>query len=178
MTALSIDSVAIDTNVFLHLLDRDINCDKHVNELLGHLYISKTALIVDNGDRIAGEYGNFIDPILRNKNVELDELYSLRYWSRVAPRKKVIVKMGDELMRSIKRVVREPSESLDRILVYVALRSGKSLITNDRFHILCGPQHENGRSRRDRLLRQTKRTRSSGSCILSSREAHATIGQP
>ena len=57
-------SVAIDTNVFLHLLNPQKNTCSHINGLLEALQARDTVLLVDDRQRIQGEYSNQISPTI------------------------------------------------------------------------------------------------------------------
>ena len=45
------DSVAIDTNVFMHLLNPEQNPDGHIHRLLGFLIEQQTGLLTDEQGR-------------------------------------------------------------------------------------------------------------------------------
>ena len=170
------DSVAIDTNVFQHLLNPKNNCDLHIHRLLVHLQHFGVCLILDNKGRIFGEYSSQIAPILLRTDDTRNEIYMLRYWIHHAPRHTVEIDLRDRLMTLIERVIIERREIVDKSFVYVALRSGKILITNDGEHILYGPRHiRKPASRRDALLRSTRKARPAGAEILTSEEAHGRI---
>ena len=168
------DAVAIDSNVFIHLLNPQENAKSHINELLKDLQMAQVSLIVDESGRIGGEYRNRIEPIIRKSDDIRDEIYILRYWLLQCPRLITEVVLGDALMTAIRRVIVELDQAVDRILVYVALRQGKSLISNDRMNIVVGPSSESTERRR-RLLRNTRRFRSGDADILTSLEAYARI---
>ncbi len=172
------DAVAIDTNVFLHLLNSQENTGLHINGLLKHLKNLDIRLVVDDKDRIFGEYLAQVGPVIARVDDQRDEIHIMRYWVLYANRCTVIVNQQDRLMSAIKRVITERNESVDRSFVYVALRSGRILLTNDKLHILYGPPHSKARPRRDRLLGTTRKIRPSGSDILSSVEAYSAVGQP
>ena len=167
------DCVAIDTNVFEHLLNPQENSGSHINELLAHLQELEVALIVDSGRRILNEYDNRLEPILKNIDNSRSEMYILRYWTRYAARREVTVNLSDALMGAIREVIPGNSEGVDRIFVYVSFRLGKVLISNDETHIVIGPPRELGqRTRRDRLRRTTRGLRHNGAEILTSIEAY------
>lgn len=170
------DAVVIDTNVFEHLLNPQSNCGEHINSLLTQLKEEGVALLLDKNSRIWGEYNNRISAIIKRTDDIGPEIYILRYWMRDAPRVHAAVDGSDRLMTIIKSVIIEHSETVDRILIYVALCKGKALITNDHTHIVSGPVKELGHTpRRDRLLRDSKKIRPKGGAILTSQEAHAKI---
>lgn len=174
-TSLFCDAVSIDTNIFEHLLNPQINVNGHINTLLVHLQEQGVALLVDDRNRISGEYNDRIGPIIRNSD-EGNEIYILRYWILNALRVSLAIDRSDRLMSAIRRVIVEQSGEVDRVFVYVALSCGKVLISNDKAHIVIGPRREHGQPpRRRRLLRNSRRFRPEGGEILTSREAHERI---
>ena len=168
------DAVAIDTNVFIHLLNPQENIESHINELLKDLQTAQVSLIVDESGRILGEYNNRIGPMIRQSDDMRDEILILRYWTLNCPRLTTKLVHNDALMTAIRGVIVELDQTVDRILVYVALLRGKALISNDRMNIVLGPPSEST-ERRQRLLRNTRRFRSGDAEILTSLEAHARI---
>ena len=170
------DAVAIDTNVFEHILNPQENVDSHITELLSHLQERNVSLIVDQSGRVAGEYLNQLSALIGRSDDIGIEISILRYWIRRACRIPITVTLNDNMMTAIRRVIIEPSENVDRIFVYIAFKRGNLLISNDRTHIVVGPVREAGQSeRRSRLKRETRRTRQPGADILTSEEAHAEI---
>ena len=170
------DAVAIDTNVFEHIMNPQQNVASHISELLSYLQERKIGLIVDQSGRVAGEYLNQLAALIGRSDDIGIEISILRYWIRRACRIPVTVTLNDDMMTAIKRVIIEPSENVDRIFVYIAFKRGNLLISNDRTHVVIGPGREAGQSeRRSRLKQETRRTRQSGADILTSEEAHAKI---
>ena len=168
--------VAIDTNVFLHLLNCQNNPDSHIDALLKSLSTQGTILLVDDGDRIAGEYDNQLAQMMKSADDTRNDLNILRYWMNPDRRQKVAFSGNDRLFNAIKQVIHEQAETVDRILVYVAFKAGTTLISNDEIHIVVGPPRERRQGqRRTRLLNSTRRLRPDGADILTSREAHAGI---
>ena len=167
------DCVAIDTNVFLHLLYCDRNPDQHINRLLAYLQLQDIRLISDNKGRIAGEYLHQIGPRISQSDDMRNEIQLLRYWILYAKRLETPLDLSDQLMITIRQTIVEPTEHVDRIFVYVAFKKGKILISNDKMNIVVGPPKEQGRfARRHRLLRDTKKLCPNGADILTSQEAH------
>lgn len=160
-------SVAIDTNVFIDLLNPQKNTDRHIDQVLTYLYAQEIALIVDDKGRILGEYENQIRPRIENADEMSFEILILRAWIS-APRCVVSLDMKESLMQAISNIM--PTDSTDRIFVYVAFKEGKILISNDEADIV---------DRRQRLLNDTRRIRrrigSNEADILTSQEAHDRI---
>ena len=170
------DSVAIDTNVFQHLLNPQNNVGSHINKLLDHLIREKATLVVDDQGLIAGEYKQQLKRRLGESNDTRNEIQILRYWILYALRHQISFDDNDELMAAIREVIIEVSENVDRGFVYVAFRWGTTLISNDLRHIVTGPADES-QPRRIRLLSSTTVLRPSGAGILTSQEASDKIHQ-
>ena len=166
--------VAIDTNVFQHLLNPQNNPDFHINQLLERLTILGTSLLVDAQGMIASEYNQQLARRIRNADDVRNEIQLLRYWVLEAPRLRVSVTEFDQLMRVIRSVIVEDDEDTDRTFVYVAFRQGTVLVTNDRRHIVKG---SGGGStfRRDILLGKTVGLRPETARIMTSEEARAAL---
>ena len=176
MTTLFGDSVSIDTNVFLHILNPQQNVNSHIDELLAYLQEHGVALVVDDRNRIAEEYRHQIEQEVLRSNDVRNEIYILRYWILAASRIEIAVNLTDRLMHSIRGVIVERSERVDQIFVYVAFNNGSILISNDERHIVVGPIGESRLGeRRRRLLRVTRRLRAQGADILTSLEAYRSI---
>ena len=167
------DAVAIDTNVFVHIKNREQNPDRHIHHLLGELVEQEVELLVDDGGFINHEYGEVIRMVEGN-SVDAEETYLLQYFTDVNFQRKVAVDRQDRLMAAIRKVIFERDKNPDRAFVYVAFHEGKSLISNDRADIVCGPPSER-RPRRERLRRETRGLCPDGADILTSQEAHAAI---
>ena len=172
------DSVAIDTNVFAHLLNPNNNPDRHINKVLEHLQAHGISLIVDEQGRIEREYACHIIPMLTGRSVKGNELYILRHWMGPPLRLRVPVDRSDRLMTAIRQIIVEDSKNIDRTFVYVALKNGSILISNDETDIVFGPAREKRLRRAPRgrrLVDDTNKLRPPGANILTSREAFQNI---
>lgn len=158
--------VAIDTCVFMHLLNPQNNENKHINGLLSHFVHFNFFLLVDSTKKIPKEYESRIVPILRKSFDTGTEIYLLRYWMNSARHTVVQLDTRDTLMRRIETVICERGEHADRAFVYVACKRDSDLVTNDIQHIL---------RRRQSILRQTSRYRGNNTRILSSVDAFKGI---
>ena len=170
------DSVAIDTNVFRHLLNPQNNVDNHINALLVLLETRGIALLVDMQDYIPKEYERRIIPWIERADDTRIEKYILYYWMEISPRITVSLIQDDDLMAAIGKVIVEDSEFIDRVFVYVAFKQGKVLISNDLRDIVLGTTLERrGVHRRFQLLGDTTELRPPGADILTSEEAYDKI---
>ena len=109
MNNLTNDYMAIDTNVFEHLLNPEKNTNNHIQKLLTSLKERDICLIVDEGKRIEGEYENRIGPKLRNTSDTNHIRLLLEFWfvRKINHRKRVPVDAMDELMKGIKQIIIE-----------------------------------------------------------------------
>jgi len=166
MNNLTRNIIAIDVNVFEHLIDPRNNRDKHIHALFSQLMDDEIKLIVDDQGMISHEYDDRMTPRLDALDEESGEGILLRYWFDPENQKVVQVKLTDELMRAIKRIV-STRKKADRFYVYVAFKEGRVLVTNDKKDIL---------KKRNRLLKLKTRPRlPKGANILSSQEAHQEL---
>ncbi len=158
------DCVAIDTNVFEHLLNPQENTCGHITVLLTALAKCGSVLIVDEKQEIEKEYNHRLKKLIKaahNKDQRVGRL--LRFWIRAKPKSKtrIAVNYNDALMTGIKRII--PRNSIDRIFVYVALHKDRALISNDHWDII---------GEKKNLLRLRK---GANSAILTSGEAAACL---
>ncbi|MCZ0932105.1 MAG: hypothetical protein OXJ52_03015 [Oligoflexia bacterium] len=56
MNSLTYDSIAIDTNVFEHLMNKKYNKNEHISKLLKRFEKKNTSLLVDSKGEIRKEY--------------------------------------------------------------------------------------------------------------------------
>lgn len=136
MNNLTCDTIAIDTNVFVHLLNPEKNPGGHIDDLLGRLQQDGISLLVDEGGRIAGEYDDKLAPVIRNSSDEDSKTSLLRYWmvASLNDRTTVAVDGKSKLMVQIKK--RITRKTPDSIFVYVALKKQRVLVSNDQADII------------------------------------------
>lgn len=178
MSALCQDFIAIDTNVFLHLLNEQENQKQHIDKLLRQLFHDRIALLVDDKKVIGNEYRDEIMPVVEKASDTDKRTTLLRYWMVFAPRDAEAVDLESDLMRSIRSVIVERKEKVDRVFVCVAFSRGRILVTNDRRHILWGKNTERPTKKRNRLtllMKATKKYRSKGAAVLCSVDAFSSL---
>lgn len=158
--------IAVDTNIFEHLLNPGVNHDAHIDKLLGKLIQLQYLLLVDSTRKIGNEYQQLIVPIIKNMDETRPQLPLLRHWMLPEIREVVTLVSHDALMQHIKAVVHEPAEHADRAFIYVVCKQNSTLVTNDSIHIL---------GRRDQLLKKTRRERGKDTDIQCSVDAHTTF---
>lgn len=158
--------IAIDTCVFIHLLNPQNNEDAHIDKLLSHLINDNFMLLIDSTGKIAKDYQAQVIPMFKGVYEMGTQLYLLRQCMQTERRTTVGLDPTDRLMTAIKKVIHEVGEHADRAFVYVACRNDSSLITNDAVHIW---------NRRAAILKITRKYRGVSTTIVSSREAHDGI---
>jgi hypothetical protein len=159
--------IAIDTCIFEHYLNlsAEWNGDHHIDRLLSFLQRRGVTLCIDSNNRIAGEYGVKITPIIASRDETGIERYVLSYWMLHCPRETVPTDETDYRMGKIKREIHE-REPVDHAFVYVACAGNCKLVTNDMGHII---------SRRSALRKATKGYRGESTDFITSRQAANTI---
>lgn len=167
MNQLIWDYVAIDTNVFLHLLHRKSGSDskwKHIFILLKRLKEESSILLVDDDDKIRSQYHEKLLGFMENADERNPYRIILMHWLATENQKLVPMNHTDNLMIAIRKII-PPQNGKDRFFVYVAFKEDKHLITNDSGIY----------NKRTELKRKTKRFRPNSSgiaTILTSQEAH------
>lgn len=162
MNNLTTDSIAIDVNVFMHLIDTRIKGD-HIRVLLGQLTKDKILLLIDDMNKISNEYKKHILPLFQKMDEGYPNRILLARWFLPDNRRIVPVNMTGELMVAITNII--PSwKGADRFYAYVALHEGRVLVTDDTKDIL---------SERAKLLNIKVHPRiPRGAKILSPKQAH------
>jgi len=178
MNNLTKDYITIDTNVFVHLFSEQENEDNHIDKLLRKLIEfeqdEKIMLLVDCKGRITREYYSQLQKKLDNEDNTSGRATLLEHWIGSENHHLVAVDFNDGLMGKINKIVPTPPKgkrNTDRILVYVAFKKYRILITNDRKDIIdCGNLIDE-RRKKLRRIRGSK----SGADILTSKEAYAKL---
>ena len=128
--------IAIDVNVFGHLINKEKNVCKHIHEVLNVLQSKGVGLLVDGKGLIAGEYRRHLGNEHFMKNPEYaNEAYILTYWLLPDIRKEIDMDCSDDLAKDIKAVIGD-KERVDRAFIYVAAKEESFLISNDKKHII------------------------------------------
>ena len=173
MDNLTKDSIAIDTNIFEHLLNPRENTNRHIDQLLKQLCNDKIKLLVDDKRRITDEYHKRLTKRIQQINDDSKKRRLLRYWVKPENHKCITVYLNDKLMVGIKGIISEPQgkPGTDKFFVYVAFKQGRILITNDRRDMI-----DEGTQigvRRQKLLKiPTSSGRRKGADILTSQQAY------
>ena len=173
MNKLTRDFIAIDTNIFEHLLNPQNNTNDHVYKLLKQLLIiDKIKLLVDGKKKITDEYDKRLTPRVKQINDDSKKRRLLRYWIKSENRKYVKVS-EDELMGKIKIIIppKKGKPRTDRYFVYVAFKEDRVLITNDRKDMIDEGIKKG--ERRKKLLKISKKIEGSKNAnILTSQIAY------
>ena len=172
MNNLTSDWVAVDTNVFEHLMNPQNNTGNHIHQLLTQFIKDKILLLIDDKKKIIHEYLQNFQEYLKYESDRMGEGRLLFHFFKKENHKIVCVDPSDSLMSSIKQIIPR-QEVTDMFFVYVAFKKNRTLVTNDRKDIIDeGTKYG---ERRRKLIRKTKQYRPSGernkAKILTSQEA-------
>ena len=171
MNNLTSDWIAVDTNVFEHLMNPQKNICNHIHKLLTKFIEDKILLLIDDRRKIIKEYFQHLPEYLKDTNDRMGEGKLLFHFLKTENYKIIQVDLSDNLMSAIKKIVSKHKRA-DRFFVYVAFKKSRVLVTNDQKDIIdegtkCG-------ERRRKLLKNTKQYRPRGegkADILTSQEA-------
>lgn len=174
-TPLCTCAIAIDTNVFEHLFNCELNKCDHISTVLQNLIESDTKLLVDSKSRIPDEYHDRL-PRYLDLPERMNETSLLRYWLNKEVWKTVPAD-SPRLMLAIHNVMKGRERNKDKMFVYVAFHQGENLLSNDFQHVVDGHTRSKQPSIRNELRDKTKHVhpRSKSSQILSSFEAFEKI---
>ena len=172
MNSISEDYIAIDTNIFVHLLEHSRG--SNIEKILLMLQKKNVRLIRDSKDRIKGEYSH---KILHHFQMLDDTDYQdiIDYWlDRDANDLDLVVTVNqsDSLFKRIKKILKLEKKTIDRIFVYVALKTNRTLITNDRSGIIDENTKAKDGLRRSKLLRAAHKEKAKSANIYDSDEAY------
>lgn len=166
MNGLTRDWIAIDTNVFEHLLYPKENSYGDIWKLLSQLKSDEIRLLVDNKHRIAKEYNKRLGSRIQKEPVSEGkaERILLMHWFFPDNQEVVDIKQKDALMTAIGGIIptQRGKPVTDRFFVYVAFKKGRVLVTNDHADIV---------SRRANLLQKTRNIRPNGADIMTPKKA-------
>ena len=176
MNSISEDYIAIDTNIFVHLMES--SKASNIEKLLLMLQKKKIRLILDSKNRIKGEYAHKIHDHFQMA-VHRDYQDIIDYWLDQGTDDLVItVNQNDSLFKKIKEILKLEKKTIDRIFVYVALRTNRTLITNDRSGIIDENTKAKDGSRRSKLLRVAHKEKAKSTNIYDSDEAYEIMFKP
>ena len=171
MNNLTKDFVAIDTNIFAHILNPQKNINKHIDQLLNQLSDDDIKLLVDNEKKITKEYKRCLDEMIDRMEDDYRKLLLL-YWMDIQNQKPIKVSSKDALMRNIKKIIPLGEGPVtDCFFVYVAFKEGRILITNDKKDTV-NKGSKIGKRRKELLKLSKKIGRRKGSDILTSQQAY------
>lgn len=163
---------AIDTNIFVHLLNPQENVYGHIDILLQKMRDIGVILIIDTKGRILDEYANRTTQLVMNQPTDSSKRLLIQYWTQYRQTCQVPVEHSSELMQKIKNVLPQ-GEGTDAVFVFVVFRCGGTLLTNDRDDII--DEGNKPYARRKKLLRIKERDVNSE--ILTSKEAFDVLPQ-
>jgi len=135
MSNLTSDWIAIDTNVFEHLMNPQKNTCNHIYKLLTQFIKDKILLLTDNRRKIINEYLQNLPEYLKYKNDRMGEGTLLFHFLKIENHEVIHVDLSDNLMSAIKKIIPEHKKT-DRFFVYVAFKRNKIFVTNDRKDII------------------------------------------
>ncbi len=137
--------VVLDTNVLVNMLNKDSIQGDYITRMVSKIITDHRVLCLDSGKRIDKEYFKILGQAMLNKEREKEPTEStvrqiLGFFVNLngvpyehTERNKV--DKTDLLMKCIGKQI-PIEEDMDRVMVYVAAKSGATLVTDDYDHIL------------------------------------------
>ncbi len=165
---MTVDFIAVDTNVFGHIHNKNMNTENHIYKLLKSLVDLKVLLLIDDEGVIRHEYKHHIERKI--ERLTIDNRIILRLWMDPQNHECVTVDESSLLWNGICAIVPEEQdknkEEVDRIFVYVAFVKDRILISNDEKHII---------NNRDKLKSKAEGMDLLQADVMTSKEAHKKL---
>jgi hypothetical protein len=167
--------VVLDTNVLENMLNPEKNKNGYLTGMVSKIIQDKRTLCLDEGQRIDKEYFKRLGQTLHNKKpTETIARQILGFFIALngvpyPHKERRKVDKTDDLMKCIGRQI-PIEEDLDRVMVYVAARTGATLVTDDYDHILS----DDG-TREERLKKCAQTYGSKDFDLMDSRSAKSTL---
>ena len=142
--------IVIDTSVFIHLLNPEINTSRHIDLLLARL-ASTHQLQIDKAGKIDIEYKRKLVDVIKNMDEQRFEKYTLQFWILIKEKNIIDTEPSEQLRNGIANIINDQTKSVDKCLVATAALTSADLITNDSVDILNNASALNKEIRKNRL---------------------------
>ena len=142
--------IVIDTSVFIHLLNPEINTSRHIDLLLARL-ASTHQLQIDKAGKIDIEYKRKLVDVIKNMDEQRFEKYTLQFWILIKEKNIIDTEPSEQLRNGIANIINDQTKSVDICLVATAALTSADLITNDSVDILNNASALNKEIRKNRL---------------------------
>ncbi len=156
--------IVIDTSVFMHVLNPEVNEGRHIDQLLSRVAFTHE-LQIDKAGKIEREYKRKLLDAIKNIDEQRFEKQILQYW--ILTKKKNIIELepSAQLKHAIEQIINDRTKGVDRCLVETAALTTSDLITNDGVDIL---------NNANALNKEIKRTKLNKIKFMDSKKAHET----
>ncbi|MEH2058912.1 MAG: hypothetical protein V7K97_22700 [Nostoc sp.] len=155
--------IVIDTSVFIHILNPQINEGRHIDILLARL-ASTHQLQIDKAGKIDLEYKRKLVETIKNMDEQRFEKYTLQFWILIKEKNIIDIEPSEQLRNGIEKIINDKTKSVDRCLVATAALATADLITNDGVDILNNASD---------LHKEIKRNKLKKIKLMNSQTAHA-----
>lgn len=127
--------IVIDTSVFMHVLNPEVNEGRHIDQLLSRLAFTHE-LQIDKAGKIEIEYKRKLADAIKNMDEQRFEKQILQYWILIKHKNVINAEPSQQLSHAIKQIINDQTKTVDRCLVETAAITKSDLITNDGVDIL------------------------------------------
>ncbi|MGF1988902.1 MAG: hypothetical protein RMY62_013675 [Nostoc sp. ZfuVER08] len=159
--------IVIDTSVFIHILNPEINKGRHIDSLLARL-ASTHQLQIDKAGKIEVEYKRKLIDVIQKMDEQRFEKHTLQFWILIKEKNIIDAEPSDQLKNGIEKIINDRTKSVDRCLVATAALTTADLITNDGVDILNNATAINKEIKRNKLKKinlMNSQTAHSNYCI-------------
>jgi hypothetical protein len=142
--------IVVDTSVFIHILNPQINVNRHIDSLLARLATTHQ-LQIDKAGKIDTEYKRKLDDVIKNMDEQRFEKQILQFWILIKEKNIIDIEPSEQLRNGIEKIINDQTKSVDRCLVATAALTSADLITNDSVDILNNASALNKEIKKNRL---------------------------
>ncbi len=127
--------IVIDTSVFMHIRNVQVNQGRHIDILLSKLAYTHQ-LQIDKARKIEVEYKRKLEDMIKNMDEQRFEKQILQFWILTKEKNVIDIEPSEQFSHAVKQIINDQTKTVDRCLVETAALTTSDLITNDGVDIL------------------------------------------
>jgi Fe2+ transport system protein B len=127
--------IVIDTSVFMHIRNVQVNQGRHIDILLSKLAYTHQ-LQIDKARKIEVEYKRKLEDMIKNMDEQRFEKQILQFWILTKEKNVIDLEPSLQFSHAVEQIINDKTKNVDRCLVETAALTSSDLVTNDGVDIL------------------------------------------
>lgn len=127
--------IVIDTSVFMHIRNLQVNNGRHIDLLLSKLAYTHQ-LQIDKAGKIEIEYKRKLEDMIKNMDEQRFEKQILQFWILIKEKNIIELEPSQQFSHAVEQIINDKTKTVDRCLVETAALTISDLVTNDGVDIL------------------------------------------